>query len=97
MLTFEQVISIFSSFPELKRNNMANDRISFEYPMSRRRGYILAHELHKAENGYNGYICGKYLEPTTDYDFYQDGAISIKDIDEDRLRTLIIKAIISMS
>jgi hypothetical protein len=94
MLTFEQKVSIFSSFPQLKRNDMTQDRVNFEYTMSRRRGYVLAHELHKKGNGY---ICGKYLDSTDNYKIQKDGWISIKNCDEEELRTLIKKVIHSMS
>jgi hypothetical protein len=91
LLSFEEKHLIFLSFPELTETKISKDRINFKYRSSKKKGKVLACELHPSGNGY---VCGKYMD---DYPVDDRGWVRIKDYTENELKTIIRKAIDSMS
>lgn len=92
MLSFERKRQIFRSFPELTEVPISYGRINYVFENSRKPRKVLARELYKSGNGYvyGGYLNGEY--PVDDR-----GWVNIKHFSESELRTIIRKAIDSMS
>jgi hypothetical protein len=70
VLSHEQQISIFQSYPNLEVRKMSKCLITIEFTASKVAGKVIAHEL--AHTG-NGYINGKYMSDTAGYKVHPDG------------------------
>ncbi len=91
MLTFEEKLAIIESFPELERRNVSMARINFHYEGSSSDKKNVVYHLHP--NG-NGFVYGKELK---DYNKNEKGMVNIRDFSADELRTIIQKAILSLT
>lgn len=91
MLTFEQKLAIITSFPELQRKDVSLGRVNFHYEESIHEKKIVVYHLHP--NG-NGFVFAGLLDGVeTD----AKGFVNIRDYGEDELRSLITRAIASLS
>lgn len=91
MLTFEQKIAIFDSFPELQRKNISLGRVNYHYEQSAYDKKTVVYHLHP--NG-NGYVFAGLL-PDCDTD--DKGMVNIRDYSEDELRSIVQRSIRSLS
>ncbi|MNI33435.1 hypothetical protein D3C73_873850 [compost metagenome] len=91
MLTFEQKLSIFDSFPQLERRDVSLGRINYHYEQSAYDKKTVVYRLHP--NG-NGYVYAGLLEG---YEVDPKGFVNIRDYDERQLRDLVEKSISSLS
>ncbi|MGD7044580.1 hypothetical protein [Jeotgalibacillus proteolyticus] len=91
MLTFEEKIAIFESYPELTRNNVSLGRVNFLFEESKREKSIVGYHLHP--NG-NGFIFGGFIKG---YKKNEKGMINIREFPEEDIRLVIEKSIQSLS
>ncbi|MMZ58820.1 hypothetical protein D1872_208150 [compost metagenome] len=91
MLTFEQKLSIFDSFPELERRDVSLGRVNYHYEQSAYDKKTVVYRLHP--NG-NGYVYAGLLEG---YEVDPKGLVNIRDYNEEQLRDLVEKSISSLS
>ncbi|MHC0036141.1 hypothetical protein [Pseudoneobacillus sp. C159] len=91
MLTFEEKMAIIESFPELERKNVSLGRVNFHFPYSISDKKNVVYHLHP--NG-NGFV---YAELLQDYDTDEKGMVNIRDFSREELRSVIQKAILSLS
>lgn len=91
MLTFEQKLAIIASFPELQRKDVSLGRVNFHYEESVHEKKIVVYHLHP--NG-NGFVFAGLLE---DVETDAKGFVNIRDYSEDELRSLLTRAIASLS
>jgi hypothetical protein len=91
MLTFKQKLEIIESFPELERKDVSLGRVNFHYEESIHDKKNVVYHLHP--NG-NGYVFAHYLD---EYEVDQKGMVNIRDFSENQLRSIIKKAIHSLS
>ncbi|MGR9047303.1 hypothetical protein ACQ4XT_01460 [Halobacillus faecis] len=91
MLTFEEKLNIIEEFPELEKKEISLGRVNFHYEESVYDKKIVVYRLHP--NG-NGFV---YAGEMDDYAVDDKGMVNIKEISADELRTLIRKAIESLS
>lgn len=91
MLTFEQKLAIFDSYPELERRNVSLGRINYHFEGSRHEKKTVASHLHPNGNGfvYAGLLRG--------YETDNKGLVNIRDYPEAALRELIEASIASLS
>ncbi|WP_054938898.1 hypothetical protein [Paenibacillus ihuae] len=91
MLTFEQKLAIFDSYPELERRNVSLGRVNYHYEGSRHDKKTVASHLHPNGNGfvYAGLLRG--------YETDNKGLVNIRDYSEARLRELIEASIASLT
>ncbi|MEH7107421.1 hypothetical protein [Bacillus sp. JJ1764] len=97
MLSLKEKKAIFHSF-KLKEKQISHGRVNFVYPESKKKGQVIATQLHHSGNGY---VLGKYMssELIRDKGYKVDarGWISIKDFSEGELIQVITDAMDSMS
>lgn len=91
MLTFEDKLAIFESFPELQRKDVSLGRVNFHYEESTLDKKNVVYHLHP--NG-NGFVYGELL---TGYDVNDKGMVNIRDFSAEELRTIIQKSILSLA
>lgn len=91
MLTFEQKLAIITSFPELQRKDVSLGRVNFHCEESVHDKKIAVYHLHP--NG-NGFVFAGLLE---DVETDAKGFVNIRDYGEDELRSLLTRAIASLS
>ncbi|WP_335869568.1 hypothetical protein [Bacillus sp. 2205SS5-2] len=91
MLTFEQKLSIISTFPQLSEKKVSLGRLNFQYEKSGSDKKNVVYHLHP--NG-NGFV---YAGELSGYEIGQKGMVNIRDYSEDELRTLIEKSIASLA
>ncbi|MNN46487.1 hypothetical protein D3C81_1608690 [compost metagenome] len=91
MLTFEQKLKIFDSFPELERRDVSLGRVNYHYEQSAYDKKTVVYRLHP--NG-NGYVYAGLLEG---YEIDPKGFVNIRDYNEEQLRDLVGKSISSLS
>lgn len=91
MLTFEQKLAIIESYPELERKDVSLKRVNFQYEESLSDKKNVVYHLHP--NG-NGYVYAKGLKG---YERDEKGMVNIRAFSEVELRTIIEKAIESLS
>ncbi|WP_182534439.1 hypothetical protein [Fontibacillus panacisegetis] len=91
MLTFEQKLSIFDSFPQLERRDVSLGRVNYHYEQSVYDKKTVVYRLHP--NG-NGYVYAGLLEG---YEVDPKGFVNIRDYDEEKLRDLVEKSVSSLS
>jgi hypothetical protein len=87
MLTFDQKLAIFESFPDLERKNVSLGRVNFQYEKSISDKKNIVYHLHP--NG-NGYV---YADHLPNYKTDEKGMVNIRDFSEVELRKLITEAI----
>ncbi|WP_096199048.1 hypothetical protein [Bacillus sp. FJAT-45350] len=91
MLTFEEKLSIIESFPELERKDVSLGRVNFHFDESSTEKKNVVYHLHP--NG-NGFIFAKHIKgQRTD----SKGMVNIREYSEEELRSLISKAIVSLT
>ncbi|MHA6481955.1 hypothetical protein ACX1C1_08615 [Paenibacillus sp. strain BS8-2] len=91
MLTFQQKIDIITSFPELQRKDVSLGRVNFHYEDSVHDKKTVVYHLHP--NG-NGYV---YAALLGDVPVDPKGLANIRDCSEEELRSLVARAIASLS
>lgn len=93
MLTFQQKLSIFESFPQLQRKDVSLGRVNFHYEDSVLDKKTVGYHLHP--NG-NGFVYAGLIE---DYRFQinDKGFVNIRDYSDQQLRRLIEQSILSLS
>lgn len=91
MLSFEQKIAIFASFPELERKNVSMGRVNFHYDASAFDKTLVGFHLHP--NG-NAFVFAGLLP---DMDADDRGYVNVRDYGEAELRELIRRSIRSLS
>lgn len=91
MLTFEQKLKIFDSFPELQRKDVSLGRVNYHYEESSHDKKTVAYHLHP--NG-NGFVFAGLLEG---YEVDPKGFVNIREYSEDDLRSLVKKSIASLT
>ncbi|AIQ45173.1 hypothetical protein R70723_04130 [Paenibacillus sp. FSL R7-0273] len=91
MLTFEQKLAIFDSYPELERRDVSLGRVNYHFEESRHDKKTVASHLHPNGNGfvYAGLLRG--------YETDGKGLVNIRDYSEADLRELISASISSLS
>ncbi|QSF45736.1 hypothetical protein [Paenibacillus tianjinensis] len=91
MLTFEQKLAIFDSYPELERRNVSLGRVNYHFEGSRHDKKTVASHLHPNGNGfvYAGLLRG--------YETDNKGLVNIRDYSEAGLRELIEASIASLT
>lgn len=98
MLSYEEKIEIFRSFPELEEKEISENRVNFAYPDSRRQRINLGAEL---QSSGLGYVNGKDIDPAIcankGYRVNAKGWINIKDFTKDQLKEVIRIAMFTMS
>lgn len=91
MLTFEQKLEVFQSFPELEQRNVSLGRVNFHYEGSAYDKKTVVYHLHP--NG-NGYVYAGLLDG---YETDDKGFVNIRDLAEPELRRLVRESINVMS
>lgn len=91
MLSFEQKIAIFASFPELERKNVSMGRVNFHYDASAFDKTLVGFHLHPNGNGF------AFAGRLPDMDADDRGYVNIRDYGEAELRELIRRSIRSLS
>lgn len=91
-MTFTQKLTLLQSLSELEMKEFPDGQVNFYYAESRKKGKVIVRELYPTTG--NGYLCGRYM---SDYRADSHGWISIKDVNEEQLRTMIQAAMESMS
>ncbi|PPA69790.1 hypothetical protein [Jeotgalibacillus proteolyticus] len=91
MLTFEEKLSIFESYPELTRKEVSLGRVNFHFDESKRDKSLVGYHIHP--NG-NGFIFGGFVKG---YKKNDKGMINIREFPEEDIRLLIEKSIRSLS
>lgn len=91
MLSFEQKLAIADSFPELQRKDVSLGRVNYHYEKSAYDKKNVLYHLHP--NG-NGYV---YAGLLNQYDADEKGFVSIRELSEEELRTLIGQSIRSLT
>lgn len=91
MLTFEQKLEIFKSFPELEQRNVSLGRVNFHYEGSVYDKKTVVYHLHP--NG-NGFVYAGLLDG---YETDAKGFVNIRDMAEPELRRLVEASIASLS
>jgi hypothetical protein len=91
MLTFEQKLAIFDSYPELERKNVSLGRVNYHFEGSRHDKKTVASHLHP--NG-NGYVYAGLLRG---YEADDKGLVNIREYPEAELRELIEASMTSLS
>ncbi|MEI5907533.1 hypothetical protein WAK64_10730 [Bacillus spongiae] len=91
MLTFEEKLTIISSFPQLKEKKVSLGRINFQYEESKSDKKNVVYHLHPNGNGfvYAGELSGYELGPK--------GMVNIRDFTKEQLTTIIERSIASLS
>ncbi|HZG83566.1 hypothetical protein [Paenibacillus sp.] len=91
MLTFEQKLAVFASFPELTRKDVSLGRVNFQYDRSAYDKKNVGYHLHPNGNGF--VYAGRVPGAATD----DKGFVNIRDYGEAELRELIAASIRSLS
>lgn len=91
MLTFEQKINVFASFPELERKNVSMGRVNFHYEGSAFDKKLVGFHLHPNGNGFA--FAGRLPDVETD----DRGYVNVRDYGEAELRELISRSIASLT
>jgi len=91
MLTFEQKLAVFASFPELSRKDVSLGRVNFQYDRSAYDKKNVGYHLHPNGNGF--VYAGRVPGAATD----DKGFVNIRDYGEAELRELIAASIRSLS
>ncbi|MGN7457376.1 hypothetical protein ACTHPH_21410 [Paenibacillus pasadenensis] len=91
MLSFEEKLELFKSFPELTRSDVSMGRVNFQFEGSLHEKKNVVFRLHP--NG-GGYVYAALLDG---YETDEKGYVSIRDLDEDELRRLTAASIASLS
>ncbi len=91
MLSFEQKLTIITSFPELQRKDVSLGRINFHYEQSAHDKKTVIYHLHPKGNGY--VYAGLIEDLRTD----DKGFVNIRDYEEVELRELIAQSIRSLA
>ncbi|CAM4485971.1 hypothetical protein U9M73_00375 [Paenibacillus phoenicis] len=91
MLTFEQKLEIFKSFPELEQRNVSLGRVNFHYEGSVYDKKTVVYHLHP--NG-NGFVYAGLLDG---YETDAKGFVNIRDMAEPELRRLVKASITALS
>ncbi|WP_110933971.1 hypothetical protein [Paenibacillus bouchesdurhonensis] len=91
MLTFQQKLHIFESFPQLERRDVSLGRVNFHYEDSVHDKKTVGYHLHP--NG-NGFVYAGLLDRS---DINAKGLINIRDFSEAELRQIIQQSIDSLS
>ena len=91
MLTFDQKLEIFSSFPQLQRKNVSLGRINFHYEKSISEKKTVGYHLHP--NG-NGFVYAGQLLGSNDLD---KGMVNIRNYSAEQLTSLIRDSIVFLS
>ncbi|MUG88966.1 hypothetical protein GNP92_21760 [Paenibacillus timonensis] len=91
MLTFEQKLEVFKSFPELEQRNVSLGRVNFHYEGSAYDKKTVVYHLHP--NG-NGYVYAGLLDG---YETDDKGFVNIREMAEPVLRQLVRETINAMS
>lgn len=91
MLTFEQKLEVFKSFPELEQRNVSLGRVNFHYEGSAHDKKTVVYHLHP--NG-NGYVYAGLLDG---YETDDKGFVNIREMAEPELRRLVRESIDALS
>ncbi|MFC5531148.1 hypothetical protein [Cohnella yongneupensis] len=91
MLSFEQKIEIFASFPELERKDVSMGRVNFHYEGSAFDKKLIGFHLHPNGNGFA--FAGRLQDVDTD----DRGYVNIRDYGAEELRELIARSIHSLT
>lgn len=91
MLTFQQKLHIFESFPQLERRDVSLGRVNFHYEDSVHDKKTVGYHLHP--NG-NGFVYAGLLDH---FDVNAKGFVNIRDFSEAELRQIIQQSIDSLS
>ncbi|SDS12143.1 hypothetical protein SAMN05444162_0781 [Paenibacillaceae bacterium GAS479] len=91
MLSFQEKLELFSSFPKLTRNDVSMGRVNFHFEGSLHEKKTVVYRLHP--NG-SGYIFAGLLDG---YETDDKGYTSIRDMDAEELRRLTSASIASLS
>ncbi|MFD0673303.1 hypothetical protein [Cohnella sp. GCM10027633] len=91
MLTFEQKINVFASFPELERKDVSMGRVNFHYEGSAFDKKLIGFHLHPNGNGFA--FAGRLPDIETD----DRGYVNVRDYGEAELRELIGRSIRSLT
>ncbi|MEC0227165.1 hypothetical protein [Paenibacillus alba] len=91
MLSLEEKLAIVESFPELQRKDVSLGRINFHYEDSVYDKKSVVYHLHP--NG-NGYVYAEFIKG---YATDNKGLVNIRDFNEEELRSIIEKSILSLS
>lgn len=94
MLTFEQKLAIADSFPELERKPVSLGRVNYHFEQSAYEKKTVLYHLHP--NG-NGFVYAGALPEGSAYKADDKGFVNIRDFTEEELRSLIARAIRSLS
>jgi len=91
MLTFEEKLAIFESYPELTRNDVSLGRVNFHFEESKKDKSIVVYHLHP--NG-NCFIFGGFVKG---YKKNDKGMINVREFPEEDIRLVVEKSITSLS
>lgn len=91
MLTFEQKLEVFKSFPELEQRNVSLGRVNFHYEGSAYDKKTVVYHLHP--NG-NGYVYAGHLDG---YETDDKGFVNIREMAVPELRRLVRESIDALS
>jgi hypothetical protein len=91
MLTFQEKLAIFESFPELERRDVSLGRVNFHYENSRYDKKTVGWHIHPNGNGF--VYAGRLPGVATD----DKGFLNIRDFAENELRAVIRRSIDSLS
>lgn len=91
MLTFEQKMNIFDSYPQLQRRNVSLGRVNYAFEESLHDKKTVVYHLHP--NG-NGYV---YAGLLSGYETDAKGMANIRDFSEQELRELVEKTLSALS
>ncbi|RDU35780.1 hypothetical protein DRW41_16735 [Neobacillus piezotolerans] len=91
MLTFEEKLEIFESFPELERKDVSLGRVNFQFPGSVTDKKNVVYHLHP--NG-NGFV---YAGGVDGYETDEKGLVNIRDFTADELKELTARSIADLS
>ncbi|WHX79421.1 hypothetical protein QNH32_01910 [Priestia flexa] len=91
MLTFDEKLSVITSFSELQRKDVSLGRVNFQYNESVYDKKNVVYHLHPNGNGfvYAGHLSG--------YDTNDKGLVNIREFSQEELRTIIEQSINSLS
>ncbi|MCM3746831.1 hypothetical protein M3223_05620 [Paenibacillus pasadenensis] len=91
MLSFDEKLDLFTSFPELTRNDVSMGRVNFHFEGSQHEKKTVVFRLHP--NG-SGFI---YAGLLNGWDTDEKGYTNIRELDADELRELTAASIASLS
>ncbi|GGG06373.1 hypothetical protein [Paenibacillus abyssi] len=91
MLSFEEKLTIFESFPQLQRKDVSLGRVNFHYEDSAYDKKTVGYHLHPGGNGF--VYAGRLQDIPTD----DKGFVNIRDYTAEQLRSLIDRSIRSLT